>query len=363
MKTKLMSFLQEPPRVAIVGAGIAGAACAAGLLRAGFDVTVFDKSRAVGGRMATRRVRWIDGEGQERSVQLDHGTPHFAASRPRFRAVLRRAQALGLAMPWRVRVHATFPQAPLRDRWVSAPDMRALCGHLLSDVPIRLESSVTRLHRIGGRWELVLADGCTTGLFDQVIVATPAAQAALLLAGHEDAWATALADVPMAPCWTLMAVTDDVDWPWDAAELQRGPLATIVRNDRKAGRHTTNGLAHWVVHATPEWSAARLEDDPSDVCDALRTELAKLLPLGPQSTWHHQSVHRWRYAMPQLPVQGHGDCAWDAGIGLGVCGDAFGDGTVQAAWCSGDELADTIAADLDRERPATADEPLPQAVH
>ena len=363
MTTKMMSFLHEPPRVAVVGAGMAGAACAAGLLRAGFDVTVFDKSRAVGGRMATRCAQWIDAEGRARSVRLDHGTPHVAASRPRFRAVLRRADTLGLAMPWRVRVHATFPGAPLRDRWVPAPDMRSLCGHLLSDVPLRLQSSVTRLHRIGERWELVLANGGTTGLFDQVIVATPAAQAALLLAGHEDAWATALADVPMAPCWTLMAVTDDVDWPWDAAELQRGALATIVRDDHKPGRRPANGLAHWVAHATPEWSAVHLEDDPADVSDALCAELSKLLPSGQPSTWHHRSLHRWRYAMPLLPVEGHGDCAWDAGLGLGVCGDAFGDGTVQAAWCSGDELADTIAADLDRERPATADEPLPQAVH
>ena len=363
MKTKMMSFLHEPPRVAIVGAGIAGAACAAGLLCAGFDVTVFDKSRAVGGRMATRCVRWIDSDGHARSARLDHGAPFVAATRPRFRAVLRRAEALGLAMPWRVRVHAAFPSPPLRDRWVPAPDMRSLCGHLLSDVQLRLASPVTRLHRIGERWELVLADGATTGLFDQVIVATPAAQAALLLAGHGDALATSLADVPMAPCWTLMAVTDDVDWPWDAAELQSGALATIVRNDHKPGRDAANGLAQWVAHATPEWSALHLEDDPADVCDALCVELSRLLPSGQPSTWHHRSVHRWRYAMPQFPIQGHGDCAWDAALGLGVCGDAFGDGTVQAAWCSGDELADTIAADLDRELPATADEPVPQAVH
>ena len=42
--------------VAVIGAGLAGAACARGLQAAGVQVTVFDKSRGVGGRLATRRA-------------------------------------------------------------------------------------------------------------------------------------------------------------------------------------------------------------------------------------------------------------------------------------------------------------------
>lgn len=360
---RVMTYLIEPPRVAIIGAGIAGAACAAGLLRAGFDVMAFDKSGAVGGRMATRRAPWTPADGSGRSVEFDHGAPHISASRPRLRAVLARAQALGHATPWRERVYAQFPGLRFYDRWLPVPDMPTLCRHLLSDVPLRLGSTVMRLHRTGEGWQLVLADGDATGPFDQVVVATPAPQAALLLAGHDDEWANALADVPMAPCWTLMAVTDDVDWPWDAAELQHGPLAKVARNDRKPGRCAATGLAHWVAHATTAWSEGHLEDDPADISDALCAELSKLLPSGQPLTWHHRSVHRWRYASPEHQVRDGSDCLWNAALGLGVCGDAFGDGTVQAAWCSGDELADTIAAGLDDESLSSAIESVAQAVH
>ena len=101
--------LTEPPRIAVIGAGVAGAACAAGLLRAGFDVTVFDKSRGVGGRMATRQAQWTDSSGIASAAPFDHGCPHFTASRPRFRALVERAEKLGTVARWRQRVYATFP--------------------------------------------------------------------------------------------------------------------------------------------------------------------------------------------------------------------------------------------------------------
>ena len=46
-----------PARVAIVGAGMAGASAAQALHRAGHGVVLFDKGRRIGGRMAHRRDR------------------------------------------------------------------------------------------------------------------------------------------------------------------------------------------------------------------------------------------------------------------------------------------------------------------
>jgi renalase len=339
------------PRIAVIGAGIAGAACAGALARAGAAVTVFDKSRGVGGRMATRCVQWVDGDGAERSAQIDHGAAQFDAHRPRFRAAVKRAEAAGCVAAWRQHVYAAWPNSTRRDRFIPVPNMPALCRHLLADVPLRAGQAVQRLHRAAQGWLLALADGSSAGPFDQVMLAMPPAQAALLLAGHQDEWADALAAVRMAPCWTLMAVTDDVDWPWDAAEPERGPLALVLRNDRKPGRDALLGLASWTAHATPAWSAAHLEDDAAAVIEALRAALQSLLPRplpgAPPVAWRHVSAHRWRYALPPPAAAGAPEWWWDASLGLGVCGDAFGTGTVEAAWCSGDELADNVAAWLE----------------
>jgi hypothetical protein len=163
----------------------------------------------------------------------------------------------------------------------------------------------------------------------------------------------------MQPCWTLMAATDDVDWPWDAAEPGRGPLAWVARNDRKPGRSAPRNVATWVAQATPAWSAAHLEADPETVAAALREALQALLPPrpagGPALAWHHCSVHRWRYAVPtdRGSLDGR-ECWWDADRGLGVCGDFFNGGDVEAAWRSGDELADAVATWLEQPHKAAA---------
>ena len=43
-------------KVAVIGAGMCGISCASYLQKNGFGVTVFEKSRGIGGRMASRRI-------------------------------------------------------------------------------------------------------------------------------------------------------------------------------------------------------------------------------------------------------------------------------------------------------------------
>ncbi len=351
-----MSRQPLPPlRVAVIGAGIAGSSCAASLRQAGLAVTVFDKSRGVGGRMATRRVDGVVIDGQPQALDFDHGAQHIPARHPRFKGALRRAAAAGVVAAWSPRVHAAWPAPTRRETWVPLAGMPALARHMLGDAPLQLQCEVQRLQRSAAGWELQAADGSIHGPFDQVLLAMPPAQAAALLAGQHDRWAEHLAGVPMQACWTLMAATQEVDWPWDACEPEaaRSPLAWVARNDRKPGRQAPAGVATWVAHATPEWTAQHLEDSPAAVQAALSQALGALLPRGVKLQWHHRAVHRWRYALPAEAAPAAGsECWWDAQRGLGVCGDFLGrggQGGVEAAWRSGDELADTLLAALDDE--------------
>ena len=111
-------------KIAVIGAGIAGITCARTLVQAGHEVTVFEKSRGVGGRMATRSTAF---------GTFDHGTQYFTVRDPRFEQAL--ATTPSVCKPWSattVRVldelgRVTSNGLPVREpHWVPRPGMNAL---------------------------------------------------------------------------------------------------------------------------------------------------------------------------------------------------------------------------------------------
>ena len=107
--------MTERARIAVVGAGIAGLACATELSALGVAVTVFDKGRGVGGRVATRR---------EGSMHFNHGAQYVTARGASFRALLDFLVADGAAAPW---------PAAGAGRWTGMPGMSALARHMAAE--------------------------------------------------------------------------------------------------------------------------------------------------------------------------------------------------------------------------------------
>lgn len=338
-----MSASESHERVAVIGAGMSGATCARRLADAGHAVQVFDKSRGVGGRLATRRVSWTDDDGCAHDVSFDHGAPAFTARSPDFARFAEQARREGWLMRWApVLAPGSHEALDSPTLWLPAPDMPALCRHLLGNVAMHLSCAVDALRRDARGWQ-VLSEGEAVGEgFSRVVLALPPQQSAPLLQPHRADWAQQARALPMLPCWTLMGVADGADeLGWDLALPARGPLAWVVRNERKPGRAGAPGRAHWVAHATAEWSQTQLETGAADVQALMQTALAQ--SLGRPLTWRHVGVHRWRYASaPRADARVPGRCWWDASLGLGVCGDAWGGAGVEGAWHSGRALATAL---------------------
>ena len=64
--------------IAIIGAGMAGISCARALREAGREVVLFDKGRAAGGRMATKRVTLGENVAPRRRSQTSVAAPPAA---------------------------------------------------------------------------------------------------------------------------------------------------------------------------------------------------------------------------------------------------------------------------------------------
>jgi renalase len=323
-------------RVAVIGAGLAGLSCATALQAAGHVVSVFDKSRGVAGRMSTRR-----GEGW----QCDHGAQYFTARSAAFSAELARWLDAGVAAPWAPRL-AVFggaeqhrQDAALR-RYVGVPQMTAparwLAGGLAA--PVKTGLQIERLLRAGAGWRLHAVGAAAAAeldeVFDAVVLALPAPQAAALLHDAAPGLAQRAASVRMRGCWALMlSYSAPLDLGFDAGFVNQGPLRWVARDSSKPGRL---GRESWLLHAQAEWSEARLALPVEQVVAELSQAFAALGGPSPDQV----TAHCWRYADVAPPLLGApGDCVWDAELGLGLCGDWLGAGKVEGAWLSGQALA------------------------
>ncbi len=309
-------------RIAIVGAGLSGLACANRLAEAGHAVSLFDKGRRPGGRLSTRRVDTPLGE-----ARFDHGAQYFTARDPDFSQVVAVWAKEGLAAPWR---------AAGDDAWVGVPGMSAPAAALAAGLDVTTTSRVEALLREPAGWRLA-GENLDAGPFDVAVVAVPAEQAGALVRRWDGGFAEAADATPAEPCWTLMAAFPERLPIADDVVKRRGPIGWAARDSGKPGR---GGPESWVVQAGPAWSREHLEDAPDAVLTRLMAALAEVAG-APLPTPAAAAVHRWRYA--RSGHLGRGDL-WNVPLGLGVCGDWLLGPRVECAWVSGHRLAGLILA-------------------
>ena len=124
----------QPTSCLIIGAGMAGLTAARVLARRGVVVTVVDKGRGVGGRMATRRLATDHGE-----ARLDHGAQYFTARSDAFRRLVAEwlAEGVGRGMEPRLchtgrskaRPRRPLPRQQRHERHPQAPGPGARRPH------------------------------------------------------------------------------------------------------------------------------------------------------------------------------------------------------------------------------------------
>ncbi|MCY0148395.1 FAD-dependent oxidoreductase [Hoeflea sp. G2-23] len=313
----------------IIGAGLAGLTLARHLADQGISVIVLEKSRSPGGRLATRRSD---------HGNFDHGGQYLTSRTPEFTSLVNHLAQAGELAVWRPR-----GKDSARPWWVGLPGMSAVGKALTEGLQVHLGTTVTRIGKQQNKYlvEVETAGGVAESFrAARVVTAIPAPQALKLLHPLDSAFAP-LAAVKMAPCWSAMlAFETRLD---DVPDLIRGQpgdcLSLIVRNSSKPQRRGET----FVLHAGPEWSDARLDEDHQTVAAELLVAMRAATGLGadlPKPV--HFDLHRWLHALAQTqlgaPFIGNADGT------LFACGDWCIAARAEAAHQSGLALGQHILA-------------------
>jgi predicted NAD/FAD-dependent oxidoreductase len=333
------------PRIAIIGAGLSGLTLATELAPYA-EITVFEKSRGVSGRMATR---YAD------PYAFDHGTQFFTTRTPEFKAHLEPLLAQGHVAEWTGKVvtlrASQSPGNPpvLEDRpwlephYVPAPNMNQLGKMLAKPCKIILNTQVEPLAiRDSHGWHLFDLGCNALGQFDWVLSTAPSTQTARLFSTYLSP-AEELPKVKMLGCFTLMlGFNKRWDRQWIAAKVrgdvsESSPIEWIAVNSSKPGRNAK--VTSLVVHSRNEWAQAHIEDDfQLNQADLLK-HLAALTGIDGLKA-NYLAMHRWRYALVAEP--GAHEPFVDPELHLASTGDWCAASRVEDAWLNARKLAATL---------------------
>ena len=321
-----MSTSRSQPTVAVVGGGIAGAACARALLAGGIGVQVLDRGRAAGGRLASRTLS---------GRRVDLGASYCTARDERFVEVVDDWVARGLARPWTDTFHVADPdglgatkRGPVR--YGAPAGLRSLVEDLLVGTPVRLRTTVTAV----GPGPTV--DGTA---YDAVVLALPDPQAARLLDASLADEVAAVEGRVWEPVLAVAAGWDERSWDavFDGCFVDGSDVLGWVADD---GRRRGDGAPVLVAHSTSPFAARHL-DDPGAATDVVVLATAGVLGIDEPPAW--TSVQRWTSARPAGPR----DAPFHLGPArVGLCGDGWGSPKVETAYLSGRLLGEQLAGEL-----------------
>ena len=310
--------------VTVVGAGMAGLACARTLAAAGLSVRVYEREQSVGGRIASRA---------DENGAFDFGAQYFTARDPAFIREVDDWHEAGVVQPWggRIRTLRSGRVAALHGetpRYIAVPAMQMLPRALAADLDVALGSPVVALEPTFLGWELRAPGARTLARSRRVVLALPPSDAGPLAAATP-ALEEALAGHPMVPTWCVLArFRASLDLAFDGAFVEHSPLAWIARNNSKPQR----GHAEcWVLHASHEWSARHRSHPAQFVIDTLMRAFEDATrcttqPLAARAHW-------WPNSAPQDALE-RGYLA-DEAAGVVACGDWCLGGRVENAFLSG----------------------------
>ncbi len=289
-------------KIAIIGAGIAGATTAKLLVEQGYSVDVFEKSRGLGGRLTTKRLDW---------AHIDIGAQYFTARDPRFTEQVKQWQVTQAAELWEftpfsIQDNQLLHSSDTTKRYVGTPRMNSIVHHLREGLNINLD---TRIHRILKRndqgWCLIDESGKHYNDYDWLISSAPAEQSQYLLDNSPSDLTAISQQLPRnahLPCWAVaLATKGEV-----AREIQGifgdETISWVSRQSAKPQRPMLGDYDDcWLLHFSSQWSTQHSKNTSQNLPELALAWLNQYLAPYKQNasqalSCKHNYQHFWLYA-------------------------------------------------------------------
>ncbi len=321
----------------IVGSGMCGLTAANILHDNGISVTVLDKGRGIGGRIATRRFSHeMTGEGV-----FDYGAQYFTVRDERFKKWVDKWIEIGIVNKWSEGFINTEGDLKIdnKDRYIGRENMRQITKYMAKDLDLHQSTKVTKFNWEDDRWN-VLTEDENVFYSKNLVLTSPVPQSLALLKESginlDSDLQNKLQNVEYEPCIVLMALCEgETTIPKPGGMWGNGKQISWITDNFKKGIKTD--AVSLTVHTSATFSKNNWDESNESIYKKLIDEIFELT--GVKIVGYQ--VHKWLYSQPVNIIDSTFEFTENPGpIYFG--GDAFSGPRVEGAFVSGFDIGNAI---------------------
>ena len=320
-------------KIVVIGAGISGSVCAWRLAREGHDVTLVEKGRGVGGRMATRRME---------GARIDHGAQFFTVRDPRMKELLSLWENENAVVPWYDHIPGRA-DVPTGQRYRGSEGMTSPAKVLAEEFKVETSFFLQKIQRREKTWTLYEKDDSQRTLeADHLALTIPSVQLLELFQRSDyeldDDSMNRLRKIRHTRCLAVLGIMDR-----PSSLKHPGTLTHPVPEIDWISDNQVKGISQepsCTIHASDEYSQKFWDSPDSERVPPLLAVAEEYLEVKITSC----SSHRWGFAKPVVTFGATHWHSQDRGITL--AGDGFGGERIEKAAMSGWDAADAITGEL-----------------
>ena len=312
---------------AIIGSGISGTFAALYFKRFGIsNISIFDKSRGVGGRLATRRIE---------NGKFDHVAQYLNIEEIRHVPEIVSLIKNKIIFKWGE-----------MDRYVAEEGMTNISKFLLSDLDVKKEHKLLRINNLDDKIELVFENG-ETFYSKSIIFSCPIPQTIEIFENSKievkESSFNKLKKIEYNPCIVILIEgktrADSLEEDF-GQNFSSGNISWIADNNKKRISERNN---FFTVQCSSDFSQLNIDKNYDEIASLIDKDLRNIFT----DEYKILSNHKWRYSTPKTFYKNELSIDVGKNIFIGICGDAFTNGKFDGAVKSGINI---VTKYLDRYR-------------
>ena len=320
--------------VAVIGAGITGITLA-NLLQKKVNLTVFEKSRGVGGRMATRRAE---------PYQFNHGTQYFKIENKEFKNFLQPLILNKIIKPLEANQIEILNKEVIKrtkifnkQYFTAESKMNSVVKYLINNnFSIKLLCKIEKIIKENDKWFVIDSGQVSFGPYDWLIITIPPNQAKEILYSNFK-FLDIIKKIKMRSCYSLMLGFDKFEeFDFDTAlfleeDVQWLSIRKIILENKE--------YYNLLINSSYNFAEQNINGSKYKISDHLIKQVSDILKCK-LNNYEHKALHFWKYAMSEK--NNSLGSLLDEDFKIIVCGDWCMNGKVEGGFLSAKDAVNKL---------------------